>query len=129
MPLETIPVIQDPLQSLIFKMMTVPLSYVPFHSNTPFITRYLAENFPVYIAVHEVSMVIKAPTEYTQPHVHNDCDEINIILSQSNLVYKIQLDDEEYIVSSNSSIWIPRGTLHSANVLKGSGYFIAMRIQ
>jgi mannose-6-phosphate isomerase-like protein (cupin superfamily) len=113
MPFEIIPITLDSLQSLIFKMLPVPLSDVPFHNNTSAITRYFAKNLPVHLAVHEVSTITKAPWEYTQLHMHADCDEINIIISQNSLVYKMQLEDEEYIVGSNSAIWIPRDTLHS----------------
>jgi mannose-6-phosphate isomerase-like protein (cupin superfamily) len=125
----TLPVRINEDQSFLFNMLPIPLSNVPFHENTKSITRYFAEKFPVHIAVHEVSPVINPPATYTQPHVHHDTDEINIIISQRNLVYKIQLGDDEYEVGNNSCIWIPRGMIHAANVLKGSGYFITMRIQ
>ena len=115
-------------QALLFSMLPVPLSNVPFHNNTAAITRYFAANFPLHLAVHEVSPVLAPPMEYTLPHLHNDCDEINIIISQQKLLYKIRLGNDEYLVKNNSSIWIPKGMLHSANVLKGSGYFITMRL-
>jgi mannose-6-phosphate isomerase-like protein (cupin superfamily) len=112
----------------IFPMIARALSGVPFHENTEAITRYVADNFPMHLAVHEVSPVKHPPPDYTQPHLHDDYDEINIIISTKDLVYKILLDDDEYTVNNNSSIWIPRGTIHAANVLQGSGYFIALRI-
>ena len=115
--------------SRIFSMIPVALSNVPFHSNTESITRYVAEDFPIHLAVHEISPIMVPPIEYTQAHLHEDWDEINIIISQHDLLYRIQLDDEKYTVSNNSSIWIPRGTVHAANVLRGTGYFITMRIQ
>jgi mannose-6-phosphate isomerase-like protein (cupin superfamily) len=115
-------------QSLIFPLLPVPLSNVPFHRNTKSITRYFAEGFPLHIAIHEVSPVTTPPIEYTQPHVHDDCDEVNIIISNDNLLYKIQLGADEYVVNNNSSIFIPSGVLHSANVLKGSGYFVTIRM-
>jgi mannose-6-phosphate isomerase-like protein (cupin superfamily) len=114
--------------SLIYTMKPMALSKVPFHKNAKSITRYFAENFPLYLAVHEVSPVTKPPLEYTKPHVHEDFDEVNIIISHHDLLYTIQLDDRKYTVSNNASIWIPRGTVHSANVLKGSGFFITLRI-
>lgn len=115
-------------QSLIFRMIPIALSNVPFHKNTKSITRFFAANFPLHLAVHEVSPVTTPPPEYTKAHLHEDFDEINIIISQQDLLYKIQLDSENYIVSNNSCVWIPRGTIHAANVLKGSGYFITMRM-
>jgi hypothetical protein len=119
---------EDIGQSSIFNMIPVALSNVPFHRNTKSITRYFAKNFPLHLAVHEVSPVLVPPVQYTDPHIHQDTDEINIIISKKNLLYKIQLGDDEYTVSNNTSIWIPRGMIHAANVLSGSGYFITMRL-
>jgi mannose-6-phosphate isomerase-like protein (cupin superfamily) len=115
-------------QASIHSMIATALSGVAFHSDTEAITRYAPNDFPFHLAIHEVSPVTNPPATYTQPHFHADSDEVNIIISSHDLVYRIWLDDREYIVSNNSSIWIPRGTIHAANVLQGSGYFIAMRI-
>ncbi|MBC7922697.1 MAG: hypothetical protein H7Z75_16585 [Ferruginibacter sp.] len=115
-------------ESLIFKMLPEALAAVPFHRNTAAITRYTAKRFPLHLGVHQVSPVQYPPLEYTEPHVHEDYDEVNLIISEQELVYRIQLEDEVYTVSNNACIWIPRGVIHSANVLKGTGYYIAIRI-
>ena len=112
----------------IYSMIPIALSNVPFHKNTESITRYFAQNFPLHLAVHEVSPILVPPPEYTDPHIHEDFDEVNIILSHHDLLYAIQLGDDKFTVSNNTCIWIPRGTIHSANVLTGSGYFITIRI-
>ena len=80
-------------QSYLFDMIPAALSNVPFHKNTKWVTRYFAEQFPLHLAVHEVSPVVMPPVEYTQPHSHKDCNEINIIISQQDLLYKIQVGD------------------------------------
>ncbi len=127
--LQTLPEPVNKEQASIFEMLPVALSNVPFHANTKSITRYFAERFPVFLAVHEVSPVSITPPEYTQPHIHEDSDEINIILSNQTLLYKIQLHNDEFVVRNNASIWIPRYTIHSANVLEGHGFFITIRLQ
>lgn len=114
--------------SLIYSMIPMALSNVPFHENTKAITRYFARDFPLHIAVHEVSPVAAPPPEYTKPHLHAEFDEVNIIISRHDLLYLIQLGDEKYTVSNNTCIWIPRGTVHSANVLEGAGHFITIRL-
>lgn len=119
---------QNETASFLFKMLPVALSNVPFHENTEAITRYFGEGFPVHLAVHEVSPVANPPAAYTQPHVHDDCNEINIILSPEKLLYKIRLGTDEHIIGNNSSIWIPKGMIHAANVLYGSGYYITIRM-
>ena len=126
--INNLPYAGEETQSLIFKMLPAALSGVPFHQNTESITRYFSKGFPVHLAVHEVSPVATTPAEYTQPHIHSDSDEVNIIISKDSLLYKIQLDTDEYIAGNNSCIWIPRGMIHSANVLKGAGYFITIRL-
>lgn len=121
-------VLENPGAPLIFNMIMSALSNVPFHKDTRSITRFIAEDFPLHLAIHEVSPVILPQAEYTEPHIHDDFDEVNIILSPNSLLYKIQLGEEEYTVNNNSAIWIPKGTLHSANVLREWGYFITLRI-
>ena len=116
-------------EPMICNMLPAALSEVPFHKNTRSITRLFAEDFPVHLAIHEVSAVTEAPASYTEPHMHADSDEINIIVSANTLWYKIQLGATEYIVQNNAAIWIPRGLIHSANVLHGSGYFITLRLK
>lgn len=119
---------KDDNRALIFELLPSVLSNVPFHTDSTAITRYFAAAFPCHMAVHHVTPVFTPPAAYTQPHIHEHHDEINIIISRDKLIYKIQLGSDEYIVQNNTSIWIPRGRLHAANVLKGSGYFIALRL-
>lgn len=109
-------------------MINQSLEAIPFHNKTEFIKRIVAVDFPVHLAVHQVSAVLNSVEEYTQPHVHNNCDEINIILSRGQLSYRILIGDREEIISNNSAIWIPRGIVHSANVISGSGFFVTLRI-
>lgn len=126
--IHSFPFAETHTNSNIFSMIPAALGKVPFHRNTPSITRFVATDFPFHIAVHEISPVNAPPKEYTLPHLHSDADEINIILSHHDLLYKIQVGDEKYTVSNNSCIWIPRGVIHAANVLRGSGHFITIRI-
>jgi hypothetical protein len=126
--IDSLPTVKSTRQPLIADLVTAALSAVPFHKNTGVVSRYFAQGFPVHLAIHEVSPVTTVPEEYTQPHVHEDTDEVNIIISQAKLIYKIQIGNDYYTVGNNSSIWIPRGIVHAANVLSGSGYFITLRI-
>lgn len=126
--LDLLPLVK-PTEALLFNMLEAPLSSVPFHNDTPSITRYFAKDFPVHLAVHEVSAIRHTPVEYTLPHVHEDTHEVNIILSKKYLRYRIVLGRDEYIVDANTSIWIPRGMMHSANVLEGEGMFVTMRFK
>ncbi len=109
-----------------------PLKDVPFHgaSDAPITRRVLAggDLFPEAekrVVAHEMRAVSAASRDYCEPHVH-DCPEINILLSLDHLVYEITLGDESYVVEAPASIYIPAGLTHSANVIEGSGFFIAI---
>ncbi len=111
-----------------------PLKDVPFHgaSEAPITRRVLAggDLFPPEaekrVVAHEMRAVSAATRDYCEPHVH-DCPEINILLSLDHLVYEITLGDESYVVEAPASIYIPAGLPpHSANVIEGSGFFIAI---
>lgn len=79
-----------------------------------------------HIAAHIVTKLPKRIPNYVEPHAHN-CDEINLILSEKGkLKYKITMDDETYIVSSPSTVYIPRGTVHTAQVLSGHGIYLCI---
>jgi len=101
------------------------LDAILFHVNARSISRIAWEGFPVHLAVHQVSVVEEMPERYVAPHTHNE-PEINIILSDDELVYKIWLGDEIYEVGAPAAIWIPPGLSHSANVIRGSGQFVCM---
>ncbi|MFS0762816.1 cupin domain-containing protein [Peribacillus phoenicis] len=119
-----------PYEKLIFKNENSPLSSIPFHKDVQCIERFFSNEFPFHLAIHKVTNANGLDEDYTIPHVHNEEDEINIIVGEEcGLEYRIQLGEKEFVVSSNSTIWIPAGVKHSANVLKGNGYFIAIRME
>jgi hypothetical protein len=117
---------------LISAGLVTPLDTVPFHGNgvAPLSRRVLAgdgvhEELGRRVVAHEVVEVGAAPRHYCEPHVH-DCAELNLLLSTSRLLYEIRLGDDVYEVEAPATIHIPAGLLHSANVISGSGFFIAM---
>jgi len=115
-------------QNLISRNVKIPLSSVPFHKDIAFIERFFCNEFPMHLAIHKVTNAKCMPDDYTQPHVH-DVHEINILVgNEGELEYAIQLGEEIFYVQSNASIWIPAGLYHASNAIRGSGYFIAIRL-
>lgn len=110
--------------------ITESLDKVPFHKKAPIrrlsmLNKFLIPESNTHIAVHFIDASKKLP-QYSQLHQHN-YDEINLILSEhSKLTYEIQLDHEKYVVSSPSTIFIPKGLQHSAQALSGSGIFVCI---
>lgn len=129
---------QKKYQHLIKKGEVSPLGKVPFHKDAP-LKRLLMQDhgsFPEIahqstgcnyrIAVHLVDKLPDEVPEYVDLHAH-DCDEINLILSEKGeLTYYVVFEDEEYIVSSPATIYIPKGIKHKAWAKQGQGTFIAI---
>jgi O-methyltransferase domain/Dimerisation domain len=118
--------------NLISRGRLEPLQFVAFHANgtAPVSRRVLAgagvhENLGKHIVSHEIRNVAAEHRSYCEPHVH-DCDEINILLSDSYLSYEIRLGEEVFVVTAPATIHIPAGIVHSANVIEGSGFYIAI---
>ena len=113
------------------KGINQPLYCVPFHNNAPIkrismLSKTLIPEAKMHIAVHFVDTKGKSISEYSKPHKHN-FDEINLILSENGkITYEVQLEDEIYRVSSPSTVFIPKGTLHKAKVLSGKGLFVCI---
>jgi len=115
-------------QHLIHHNIPSPLSTVAHHHDVACIERFFSDTFPMHLAIHKVSAA-EDIAQYTDPHSH-DVPEINIIISdeEGDLEYEIQLEDETFCVPSNATVWIPAGMMHASNVISGSGYFIAIRL-
>ncbi|WP_437592913.1 hypothetical protein [Sorangium sp. So ce1000] len=104
-----------------------PLSSVAFHQDVECIRRFFAAGFPVHLAVHRVDSAEAAGRDYTALHTHEG-PEINLILPDpTGLEYRLELGSRVHHVTESTSIWIPPGVPHSANVVRGSGYLIAVR--
>lgn len=108
-----------------------PISKIPFHGEFNIgrllmLEKGILEESNVHIAVHLINKLPKKIPRYSELHKH-DSNEVNLILSQdSTLTYKITLGDETYAVKSPSSVFIPKGVPHSAEVVSGKGIFICI---
>lgn len=107
-----------------------PLDTVPFHQKAPIrrlsmLDKSIIPESNTHVAVHFVDASKKLP-QYSEPHKHNQ-NEINLILSEnSKLKYKILLGNETYMVTSPSTIFIPKGLQHSAQAVSGKGIFVCI---
>jgi len=118
--------------SLIARGVDRPLAQVPFHAaaDAP-LRRHVLVGDGVHpqldkrIVAHELRAVSAAQRTYCEPHVHA-CDELNLLLSLTHLVYEIRLGDEVFRVEAPATIYVPAGLVHSANVVEGSGFFVAL---
>ena len=118
------------LNIYIKKLNEEKLDNIPFHSNVNQLVRLVAKDIPFHVAVHQIKCANDFPSEYVKPHKH-DSDELNLILAENGneLTYSIEIDGNVSEVKSPSFIWIPKGKLHSANVIKGSGTFVCIILQ
>lgn len=112
----------------LFRHQIIPLSAVPSHTDVSCITRYFNTKCPYYIAIHHITNA-DFPGKYTFLHQHTEA-EINIFLSSDTqpLTFELQIGDEVRTHSGSATLVIPPNVNHSANVLSGSGYYIAIRL-
>jgi hypothetical protein len=109
-----------------------PLGSVAFHHDAP-LTRFLMlqkDSVEGDGGIRIITHMLNNPTvpvpEYTELHKH-DFDEINLILSNDNsLVYRIKLEDEVYELSSPTTVYIPKGIAHAAEVISGQGMYVTV---
>ncbi|MDC0685429.1 MULTISPECIES: hypothetical protein [Sorangium] len=120
--------VEEPIDGALLRAnVPSPLSSVAFHEDVECIRRSFAAGFPVHLAIHRVDSAEAARRDYTALHTH-DGPEINVILPDpTGLEYRIELGSRVHHVTESTSIWIPPGVPHSANVVRGSGYLIAVR--
>ncbi len=119
-------------EGLISRGIVQPLDAVRFHDFTraPVARRLMAgasvlPEAKQHIAIHEIRNVASEDRSYCEPHQHA-CGEVNLLLSWERLVFRILLGDELYTVEAPATIYIRPGLLHSANVIEGTGFYIAI---
>lgn len=113
---------------LITKGFVESLEKIPGHEKAP-IKRLSMKNKKIKSDIHVAFHLIKNPpkkmSEYSTWHSHN-ADEMNLIISDSKLIYDIYLGEERYRVSSPAKINIPKGLKHKAKVVSGQGTFVCI---
>jgi mannose-6-phosphate isomerase-like protein (cupin superfamily) len=108
-----------------------PIETVPSHHKAPIrrllmLNKDLVRESKIHVAVHFIQNLPKKVPPYGDPHRH-DYDEINLVLSTNGkLVYRVQLDEEVFRVTSPSTVYIPKGLRHCANVISGTGLFVVI---
>jgi len=117
--------------ALISKGALSPLETVKFHHRAP-VKRFVmlqkdsVKGDGMKVVIHKISKLPKKIPSYCDLHQH-DFDEVNLILSDSGtLKYRIRLEEETYDVKAPSTIYIPAGTRHSAEVISGTGTYVTL---
>lgn len=113
----------------IYRNLDAPLGDTPCHQANFGIRRLAPLGFPVHVGIHQVAAGAATDRpDYSTPHHHPDHDEVNILISEEHLAYRLTFADETYEVEAPATIWIPAGVSHSANVISGSGTFVCLRL-
>ncbi|WP_426574529.1 hypothetical protein [Aquihabitans sp. McL0605] len=103
------------------------LSSTARYRDIPELRRLEAVGSPTHVMVHHIDGVATDEhRDYCDAHVHPFA-ELNLVLGEPGaLTYEIVLADETIVVSSPSTVWIPAGVPHSANLRSGTGTFVAV---
>jgi hypothetical protein len=99
------------------------------YRDIPELRRLEATGSPAHFVVHHIDDAAAAEhRDYCGVHTH-PFDELNFLLGEpGQLRYEIVLGDETIVVESPTTVWIPAGTPHSANLLSGTGTFGAVYV-
>lgn len=117
------------MENEILELVKQNLASIPFHDNLDGISRWIALGSEYHIAIHQINSSQDHPKEYVKQHKHN-AEELNIILSNDDVFqYRIMINNEENIINAPSVVIIPKDTMHSANVVKGKGFYICIIFQ
>jgi len=95
------------------------------------VMRLFAAGSPVHIAAHWIEGAEDLPRDYSCAHAHEDLTEVNILLGEPDgLVYSMVLEEraEPVLVESPRVLVVPPGVVHSANVVRGRGWFVVLRL-
>jgi len=96
------------------------------------IVRLFADGAPVHIAAHWVEGALEArDRDYSCDHVHGDLVEVNILLGEpGGLTYSVVLaeGEEPTLIEAPTAVVVPAGVSHSANVVRGRGWFVVLRL-
>jgi hypothetical protein len=123
----------------LFDQCVVPMALTPLpeikdhtgkpagYGNAAAIQRYFAAD-PLYAAVHLVGDAPDEPRSYGVAHTH-PFPEVNILAGlPGELVFRIRVDDDEREIVSPAIVVIPPGVVHSANLVRGTGSFVVLRL-
>lgn len=124
------------MKRLVFNAIPQNLSDIVNHTNVAGIDRYkIFDNCAIpgksfHIALHVINpdYIKNQKWEYSASHSH-ECDEINILLSESGcLKFQLELDEDCFTQESPSLIYIPSGVKHRSEAISGVGIFICIRL-
>ncbi|HEY8109203.1 MAG TPA: hypothetical protein VIF43_04310 [Patescibacteria group bacterium] len=121
-------------ESVVVPLEETPISHIRDHTgeragygDNADIRRYFAGE-PLYTAVHVVDGAPQEERKYGIAHTH-PFPEVNVLAgAPGELVYRIRVGEEEREVESPAVIVIPPDVIHSANLVKGSGAFVVLRL-
>lgn len=105
------------------------LSSTARYRDIPELERLESVGSPCHVIVHEIrDDAVDEVRDYCSGHVH-EFGELNVLLGEPGaLVYDIVLGDETLTATSPTTIWIPAGVEHSANLRRGSGTFVVVYV-
>lgn len=105
---------------------------LPFHNEgAPGVRRVLLEKSllnetDVYLIVRTVKDVTPNQHEYVEMHAHN-VNSAYIFLGDGDgltgLKAEVNIENEQFIVTSPKTVFIPKKTKHSYRLIEGSGHF------
>lgn len=107
-----------------------PLSSSSRYRDIPELDRLESVGSPCHAIVHTIE-ADATPEErhYCDAHAH-EFAELNLVLGPPGaLIYDIVVGDQTITAVSPTTVWIPAGVEHSANLRSGSGTFVVVYLR
>lgn len=97
------------------------------YRDIPELRRLEATGSPSHVVVHHIADdAVAEARDYCDVHAHPFA-ELNLLLGDpGELVFDIVLGDEVVEAVSPTTVWIPAGVPHSANLRSGCGTFVVV---
>lgn len=114
-------------RAVVTPLVPRPLSSQSRYRDIPELRRLEATGSPSHVIVHHIDEeAAPGPRDYCDVHAH-PFGELNILLGDPGaLVFDIVLDGETVEAVSPTTVWIPPGVSHSANLRAGQGTFVVV---
>ena len=107
--------------------MPRPLSSTARYRDIPELQRLESVGSPSHVIVHTIAADARdEERHYCDAHAHPFA-ELNVLVGEPGaLVYDIVVGSETITATSPTTVWIPAGVEHSANLRRGSGTFVVV---
>lgn len=123
-PSTKVPTFEEEQDILILKNVERSLNSVPYHHSVSGIKRYYCDGFPYHMAIHQIAK--NSSNEFSAEDHNHHADEVNILISEDELVMEYEINGKRFIAEAPCSVLIKKNRYHKSRIVRGKGIFICL---